>query len=586
MGELRKEAQQGTKAVEARNHMLQKNLGNLTVDFEQSSKDLRVSNTKIRELDYELEQMIIELNTKGESLKKSTASNVQLKSNLETTSKGLKDLQKTHEQLILQKSKIEADSRNEKLRLEQQILDLRKNLDTVTTSFEKTKLAKADLEMLLASSNAEAIELKKNVDSLTTERNSLNVTLNRTKNNAHTEITQRDETISELKNKIAKDQVVLKNTQETKEQLLFRVTNLENNLSIESTNARLATDELQRSKRENELKTNSLIEQVEKLNSSKGTLLLDKKDLSEKIKIFRRDLVTKEEELANTLTKLAEVTDSSESKIATLEKDLSTVNENFNNLTKDNRDLNAGFEESIQNNNNVSKLKQALEKKLASIELDLSNSRMTINQYLGEKEMMSNDISERKDLHQDLLNRFNSLIEENTTARTKFAEYKEYAENAIQDRNLEIQVLMFDFGKAKNEIAGLDDSEKRLEKQIAELLVKLEKALKDLDEQTSTREILERQLDENRKEHQYEKKMRKEIERVQMSLKFGESSRSYGSWTDWKNRDKKLQDVVMGLFKESTRLNGLVNLLPKEENGGFGNETEFVWPSSRTKINK
>ena len=56
---LKKEAIKGNEAVELRNNMLQTNLNKLTVDFEVLHREFKSSTIKIRELEYELDQMVI-----------------------------------------------------------------------------------------------------------------------------------------------------------------------------------------------------------------------------------------------------------------------------------------------------------------------------------------------------------------------------------------------------------------------------------------------------------------------------------------------------------------------------------------------
>jgi centrosomal protein CEP135 len=577
MKRLRKEALKGTDAVEARNIMLQKNLTKLTADFEVSSKELRVSNSKIRELEYELEQMIQELNAKGEALKKSTQLNSNLKTNLETTTNELRDLQQAHEQLILLKAKIEADARQDNITNEHQKQELRKNLKRTNDEVATLSAQKGDLELLIRTNKQEIENLKKQVRSLTQERDELTASLANAKKIHQTDVAIRENKINDLTNRIAKDQITLKQIQEKKEQLMFEVTDLQNNLSMEQSNFKNLSSEHTQLRRSTEEKINLLNEQIDKLTSTKANLVNDKKELGEKIKACRQELREREDELEETNKKFEEFQAQSSSEIANLNHKFKSLQEDHRLLNKAHEELKERFTNSIKESVSLKRDKELMQKKQVETEGDLQVARNTIHALMKDKEELTKDLAESRKEFSELEYRYKVSLGNNNDVHSQFEHYKNHAEKVIQDQNAEIHRLKEDLMETHGHNKLLMYKKAQLESLVADTELKLKETGERLATETHTRETLEEQLDQNRIAYMKEKRMRVELERVQTHIKYNDANRVIGSWSEWKTRDRKLADLAIGLVQESSRLTQLVNLLPVEQ--GFGNENEFEWPS-------
>jgi chromosome segregation ATPase len=575
MKQLRKEAIKGTDAVEARNVMLQKNLTKLTADFEITSKELRTSNSKTRELEYELEQMIKELNSKGEALKKSTQMNSNLKANLEATTNELRELQQNHEQLILQKAKIEADARQDNINNEHQKQDLRKTLKKTSEELNQVAAEKLDLEMVIRTNKQEIETLKKQVKTYSTEKDDLTISLNNTKKLYQTDMAIREQKISELNNRIAKDQVTLKAVQEKKEQLMFEVTDLQNNLSSETDIVKSLTGDLAQLKRTTEEKINLLNEQIEKLNVTKNNLVNDKKELGEKIKSCRQELRQRDEELEETIKKFEDFQTNSGSEIAGLDRKLKSSQEDNRILNKAHDDLKGRYTDSVKENVGLKREREQLQRKQTEKELAIATS--TIQALVADKDELIKNLEMSRKQGDDLETRIKTSLERNNSVYSEYTAYKKNAETVMEDQTVEIRRLKEDLMETHGHNKLLTYKKTQLEKSLADTETKLSETSSKLITETKTREILEEQLDQNRIAYMNEKRMRVELERVQTHIKYNDASRVIGSWSEWKTRDRKLADLAIGLVQESSRLTQLVNLLPVKD--GFGNETEFEWPN-------
>ncbi|KAI8901201.1 hypothetical protein BC833DRAFT_562693 [Globomyces pollinis-pini] len=577
MARLRKEAHRGTDAVEARNVMLQKNLAKLTTDFEVTAKELRVASNKTRELEYELDQLVVELNAKGESLKKMSAMNVTLKTNLENTTFELRDMTKNHDQLLLLKSKVEADARAESSKNETIKAEFRKNLLKTTNELDALMSAKTDLEVFIKANKLEIDKLSKNVQVLVTEKEQLETVLDQTKKTGITEIALRDTKISDLTSKLQRETTILKATQEKKEQLMFQVTDLQNNLEVESSKAKKFLEELTTTRRTLEERTNSLQDQIDKLTIGKTNLANDKKELTEKIKNFRKDLREKEEELDETIKKFEEYQKESISEHNQLDRKLKLLAEDHKLLIKTHDSLKEMYTDSVKSNLALEKEKENLTKKWEDTTSELSTTKEHVVNLQAECANITREMNYWKREHGDLKELYEAEVKAHTGVVGAFEAYKEIAQETIEARDNDITRLTDCLQESELDGKALASKNADLENQLSDTEQRLADTIKKLLAETATRECLEKQLDENRSSYLSEKRMRSELERVHLHLKYGDSNRTMVAWNEWRTRDRKLADVAIGLTQESTRLRELVSLLPSKSE--FGNENDFVWPT-------
>jgi chromosome segregation ATPase len=576
MSQLRKEAQKGNETVEARNIMLQKSLTKLTNDFEVAAKDLRVSNNKIRELEYELEQMIIELNTKGENLKKATNNIYVLKNNLLSTGQELADLQNTHEQLILQKAKIEADARADNLEKEHQKQELRKRLDAVGKDLASLQDNTSVLESDIQQKKFEIEELKHEIINLQNRNDNLHKELNETKSTLKKEVGTRDEKIRELNDRIAKDTAKMKLLEEKKEQLLFQVTDLRNNLDMEQKSLKSLTEEYAEYRTETTQQVNNLTEQVEKLTEIKSNLSNDKKDLTDKIKVFRQELREKEEELEETQNRFEEFQQNTTSEISSLVHKLASLTEDHKLLGGQHENLKERYSDSVKELVGVKLERDAALKRGSELEIELGATKDVVISLTIERDGLLNEVSMWKDRFEELNNAYQLSVGGAEDVAQQFAAYKAEAERKSQDKEEEIFKIMHELEDKVTTIKILNNSNSNLEFRLSDVEAKLKQALLALEKETETRQTLEDRLHENRKAFQYERRVRFETERINNSLKFDEVERAIDRDSDWAIRERNFNDAYESFESESLKLQGILERLPKD----WGKENDFVWPTN------
>ena len=578
MALLRKEAVKGSEAVEMRNNMLQKNLTKLTTDFEASNRELKISSNKNRELEYELEQMVIDLNVKGEGLAKANQLASTLKENLDKTSQDLKELHQIYEHLILQKSKVEADGRAEIAKGEQIRAELRKALEKTGADLDKMTTMKLDLDMIVKAQKGDIENHKKNIVTLTGDRDRLSMLLEETQITAKRETSRRDDKINDLSNKLSKTEATLKTVSERREQLMFEVTDLQNALDTETNNAAKYLEELNNTKKVLDDKTVTMSEQIEKLTSSKQILNNDKKELTEKIKSLRQQVQLKQEELESNDKGWDEKYTKQSDTLSTTEASLNKLTDQHDHLMTEHRVLLEKYTESVKDNIQYRQNLEIMTKKHKDTDIDLVAARNTISSLLKDKTGLQWDLANAKHIHEQLIIKYNVETNSSQLAAETHAKYKVRTEELISDREGEIQRHIDELLLLRKENRTYRDNKYEMENVISELEGRLVDTIKALNKEIDTKEMLEVKLSENRTQFQSEKRMRAELERVSVKLRYVETFREGSHVEYWKTRDRKLIGVTQGLTSEAKRLNDLVHLLPSDDKEGFGNDTVFHWP--------
>ena len=97
MARLEKEAEQGSELVRSRNIILQRNLDQLSKEFEATSKELASGQLHLKELEFELEEMASQFNAVGEGKKNLEVETTRLQDALATTTRELKSFIEKYE---------------------------------------------------------------------------------------------------------------------------------------------------------------------------------------------------------------------------------------------------------------------------------------------------------------------------------------------------------------------------------------------------------------------------------------------------------------------------------------------------------
>jgi chromosome segregation ATPase len=577
---LRREAQKGSQAADSRNVMLQKSLEKLTNDFEVCAKDLATSQSTIKELEFELETLVRQFNLLGEAKKQLDESYTSTSTTLRLTETELEHLKKDHEQVLLLKSKFEADSRLHIIDFEDKIKDFEEKIATLSTNNVSLSLKRAELEAIVKSNKAEIDKQNANLKVIVSQKNALQTEIQTAASKAESEIVTRNLRINELTESRLADQKLLKNLQEAKEQLLFQLTSVKNNLDREVATVKQLNFEIAQSKRESEEKASMIEDQLDKLNSAKTNLTRDKAQLIEKLNNLRTDFKAKEQELLDTQNSFAAHRQQSATTIAQLQKTISELESSHSSLDGSHKELNRAHADlQVQHKAQCEKYENqcgtemALKKDIRHLRADLLESRNEIEEL---KTSLAASVSlqgttkaeldacstESKDLAKTL-----DITRNNAFKLQKTLE----AENTT---------LTFRLTKSMKENDAHAFTINRLQTKVAGLEKDLSTTNDAWEKETKLRELLQIQLHENRIKYGQESRMRGEFERLNMKLRQQQLLADVEEESTRNICQRKLNHVTHTMGTETNRLkefSALLLPLIDSDNTALPTGREFEW---------
>lgn len=577
---LRREAQKGSQAADARNIMLQKSLEKLTNDFEVCAKDLSTSQATIRELEFELDTMVRQFNVLGESKKQVDDIYSKTTALLTKTETELDQLKKEHEQTLLLKSKNEADSRLAEIELQDNIKELEERVNNLNSQNGILSTKKAELESIVKANKFEMDKQNGNLKVIISQKNLLQTEMQAAAVNAEKEILARSMKINDLTEAKLADQKQLKKLQEVKETLMFQITDLKNNLDREMTTVKQLNFEINQSKRESEEKASIIEDQLDKLNSAKTNLTKDKAQLIEKLNTLRLEYKNKEQELNNTQAEFSIHREESGATIEQLQKTIEQLQ-----LTKKSLE---GFHKDLEMAHKNLQEQHKIQCEKNGVHCATEKLLKKDNRHL------KSDLIESRNEGERLLRTLNASVELQASTKIKLEISLSQIENLTEtldstkkeaikiQRVLEVDntTLTYRLTKSMKDNDSHAVTIARLQTNILGLDKDLGNTKESLAAEMQWRETLQHQLHENRLKYSQERTMRSEFERLHMKMRHQQRLLDVDQEANSKLCQIKLAHVASTMGTETSRLKELSSLLPHAMD--FGNTTlptgkEFEW---------
>lgn len=561
--QLRKEALKGTEAAESRNDMLQRNLDKLAFDFEGTTKNLRAATLKIKELEFEMEEIVSQFNQTGEAKKKSEELNLRIAADLAQTSAELRSTKEDLDQTLIIKARLEADLRKSQedasvmqKNLEAKIVHLTQDLSTALS-------LKTDLEYTVRQLKAEIDKVNANAKALAKAKETVEQNMRAAQIKSDREIQNRDTKITTFENMRADDAKLIKKLQDAKEQARSQVTELQTSLDREVSNMNVLSFETAQFKRHAEERISNLEDQLEKMTLAKSNLSNDKVQLLEKIKSMRIEIKSKEDELE--FTKVAYKKQGEEALasdmrfrglVVGLESDLKALNGDHEGLTQEFITLQLNFK-------NITNDLEYTRQQLSDLGVKHDNSVNRVSQLESRNEYLMKEHSQAVQERAEMKIHLESVLSKNE-------------ELMISSRHLETELTdklkraTAQITKMSNEMMNTRDEEARLKvlaTALKELSTKLDTELATtrtkLSDEIQTREGIEHDLFEVRKSLTYERNRRLEVEKMQSRLGRSDELRSLERLSLFKMRDYKLGVIYEDLSTQLTHLTKFVEMLPE-----------------------
>jgi len=568
MKRLEKEADRGNDAAEKRNELLQKNLDKLGIEFTAATQKLSAETLRVRELEFEIEEMINQFNAIGELKKKAEELNFVLSGDLAATGHALNNTKEKLEETISIKESLETELKltreaqeSLKIKLENQILQLQSELTQSEALCSNLELVKTNLKFEVSTLNA-------SLKSMTRDKETVEANLKTANEKSKRDIKARDVMIAEHEAARAENAKKIKAITEMREKMRSEVTELQNALDREASSHNVVSFEYAQFKRQAEERFLSFEDQIEKLSSTKVNLSNEKKQLAERLKEIRSELADKEQELEYTTRAYKTQGDEAIAKETIMGAKIASLELSLAQLQSNHKELTANFVNSQNTTTNLShdldvtgkRLAEFEEKdrincaNIADLESKLANMIQSHNQAVQERVAMK--------IHLDsVLSKFEEL---NSTIRNM------ERENNSTNKSKDGLITKFsnDLQHARDEIERLLNISTQLKKLSETLDADLLHTRNNLQNETFRRESLETELQIMTDKFNMERKIRNEFERMNSRIGRMDELRSLERIAALRMRDFKLNEVDTGLTQQLDHLNSLVALLPDDLNFG------------------
>ncbi|KAI9106287.1 hypothetical protein DFS34DRAFT_690680 [Phlyctochytrium arcticum] len=565
IAKLRKEAERGSDVTQARNQILQKNLDKLARDHEETSKDLVMAQNRMKELEFELEELVLQFNSTGEKKKSAEESVVRLTAELDKTSGELKRTTHAYDISTMQNRQLEGELREMNRIHTDTKYDLEVKLSTLTKEFEGVTEQKKESEATVKQLKIDNEKLNNALKSVTRSKDQLESAFRVSTQKHGKEIEMRDSRITELTQCRAEDAKDLKKLQEQKEQLMFQVTDLQNALDRETANVNMANFEMSQVKRQSEEKTSLLEEQIEKLNLAKNNLANDKRSVTEKYKFTRGELQTRDQELADERSAFATHRAAAATVEEGLRAELSVLNEAHDKLVAQHSELVTAHAVATSSNVDLYTEREVAHRRQSELQAQVATTSAELTSVRETNAQLANDLASVTASRTDIKTHLDSVLIKVAELTANMSGIEREHAAVVKEKDAQITKLAKESYNANEEVARLDKLSKKLQRLVDKLDQSLQEAQKALASETSTREHLELTLHDIRQSLNSERKVRLEFERMHSRLDRRDAERDLERLSLLRTRDRLLADVTKGLHAEYGRLKTISTMLPRDE---------------------
>jgi chromosome segregation ATPase len=220
------------------------------------------------------------------------------------------------------------------------VKDLEEKISGLTTNNSALSSKKSELEIIVKANRIEMEKQNSNLKVIVSQKNTLYNEMQAAAFKSERELIARNYKINELTESKIADHKQIKKFQEIKEQLMFQITDIKNNLDKEVGTCKNLAFEIVQLKQEAEDKASLVEDQLEKLNTARNNLTKDKAQIIEKLNNLRTDIKNLENELLETQTQYAEHREKSANTTNILENSISVLEGELLKINDEHKELN------------------------------------------------------------------------------------------------------------------------------------------------------------------------------------------------------------------------------------------------------
>ncbi|KAI9362986.1 hypothetical protein DFJ73DRAFT_946290 [Zopfochytrium polystomum] len=561
---LKREAAHGSDDIISRNEVLQRNIDALARDFEGASKELSAAQMRCKELEFELEELIMQFNITGEAKRSSEDLNVKLTAERDALQREHTELKRAHGDVTARAARLDSELADLMTVYRTSKHDFEVRGERMNQDLANAAREKREIEGTLKAARGEIEKLSSALKTVTRAKDQLEAALKSSAAKHDAEVTKLEEKIKDLQSLRLGDERVMKRLNEQKEQLMFQVTDLQNNLDRETASVSMLTFELTQLKRTTEERTTTLEEQVEKLNAAKINLANDKRQLTDKVRVVRADLQKTEEALASLHATFDGHKAAAAATESGLRADLQALHAAHDTLTDEHAALNRKQAHLTETNVELMMTTESLKRTQTQLEDALATTRGDLAATRGEAARLEVEcaaaVKERGEMKIHLDSVVSNLAELHQLLGRERAEFA--SETKARDET--IARITSDLSEVRDEERRLRELSERLQEAVDALQIELGDTKVALEAETANKRLFEERLFEVRSGLLSEKRLRIELERVRARLGRHALARELEKMSAFKNRDRRMDALVKGMGSECARLQDVSALLPAE----------------------
>ena len=424
-----REASHGTELAHKKNQTLKKTLDRLTKEFTYTNTMRLKHEARIKELDFELEQIVDQFNRLGEEKISVDKDNERLVKTIDKWEGEFRKLRDLQVQTQEQKESLETTLHSIRLTAEETKMDLDTRLTSTTSQLTEMTAIKLEHDSTIAKLSLEKVSHLAAIKELTDFKESAEEKRTKMEFTLRKEMHAKDATNKELQGNLTTEKARTAKLTELKEQLLFEVTDLKNTLEREQLNSASIYETAEQQKQKLQESISLVEDKVQQLELFKANLISEKKALSDALRTVRTQLKQKEEDFQTFHATSDKQHKDLETAKGLVEMHLDSEKKAHRSLQEAHQNLEKEYAAMVQHNEQLTQSEADLDHKVAELELDMGSLKTQLedvsfhrrilethrNELRAEKLKLTDDIAKEQEQKLDLENRISVMRKEHTS---------------------------------------------------------------------------------------------------------------------------------------------------------------------------
>ncbi|KAJ1555460.1 hypothetical protein HK096_006183 [Nowakowskiella sp. JEL0078] len=565
MIKLQDDAKTGTKFIMARNEILQRNIDKLAKDFEVSSRELSSAQTRLKELEFNLEGQVALFNVCGEAKKSLEDYNQKTTLCIANYEKEIEKTQENNRIYLKRKEDLETEIYTLKKINEDAKPELTLKLNELKSKIDKFSALKSELEATIKQLKFENDKLTSATRSLTKAKDSVESALRQCIIDHEKLTASKKKIIQELELLQKIDSEKISKLNEHKALFESQISEVQDALDLQTENLTQVQVEMQRIKKSSDESSELLQVEIDKLNSAKNNLLADKRQLVDKMVNVTNDFNSAVEKLELFSQNYSVHMTETEAAIFDLEEQFSKSTDTHLKLKKEFEDLTIATNTLMDENLNLKLNQSKIIKYHEELDKKESKNQAEIKRVLEDNHALNNEIFVLNSNCNDMKVEINGLSEQINDLTNTIDCLTNDTEELTKSRNAAMNELNIQLQNTHEEMEGLQNRYENLKNKSEDLTLHLKDTKKKLSSEVLHRETLEMQIYEMRIKVTTESARRRQYERMHQRINRHKELYNLEKENTSKFRSSLINESHEDMASIVNRLANFIKLLPSED---------------------